>query len=280
MSIWMESLALLPKKSLSHLAGWMASRSLPSSMNQALIRRFAEHYQINLEEAEKPLGEYQSLQDFFTRRLKEEARPLAETPLVHPADAVITKNGEIEGKHLMQAKGLSYSVDGLLVDPYATDLCKGGYYLTYYLAPKDYHRVHSPCQGLVEAVTWVPGKLWPVNSWSVGKVPELFVVNERVVVRLKTEAGPLWLVMVGATNVGSIRLSFLPEFRSNRGRIKDPVNLDLGGEPIQLEKGQELGLFELGSTVILVLSAPVRAAWLNEGESDRAGVSRVRASLI
>lgn len=222
---------------------------LPGPLAQWSIQIFSRIYGINTTEAEKSLSEYQSIGEFFTRKLKPEARPIARTPLVHPADSVITQIGQIRRGQLIQAKGMSYSMKNLLQDPQAEIDFEGGLFATYYLCPTDYHRVHSPVSGVIESVTHVPGRLWPVNSWGVSKIPNLFCVNERVIVEISTAMGSVRVVFVGATNVGKITMSFEPQIVSNQGHFQESQKITYNpGRAVK--KGDELGVFHMGSTVI------------------------------
>lgn len=238
----------LPKNHVSFFIGWLVHLPLPRFIWTPIIRLFAHQYSIDLNEAEFPVDQYPSLGEFFIRRLKPGVRPLAETKVVHPADSVVTQAERIQSGKLVQAKDKFYSAVDLTADPKALDKYEGGFFLTYYLCPTDYHRVHSPVTGIVKKITHIPGNLWPVNNWSTENIPELFSVNERVCVEIETYQGPVNVVFVGATNVGQIELFIDSEIRGNqlvlsKTFIKDGLN-------ISVEKGQELGCFRMGSTVV------------------------------
>lgn len=221
------------------------------------MRTFAKHYNINLEEAEKSLAEYDSIGDFFTRRLKKGVRPVSHLPYVHPADSRITSRGRINADEILQAKGRTYKISEM-IDDTTWQRFKGGSYLTYYLCPTDYHRVHSPVDGEIREIRYQPGNLWPVNDWSVANIDRLFAVNERVILDINSDQGPLSLVFVGATNVGSIRLAFDAKFRTNHTHHRTPKVQKLT-QPIKVTRGQELGMFAMGSTVIIVAGPGYRS---------------------
>ena len=243
----------LPKKKLSYLTGRVVRVKRPRWLARFAANTFAKYYSLNMNEAEFPIESYQCLGDLFTRRLKEGVRPISDAPLVHCADAEITEKGLIAEGQLVQAKGSNYSIEQFLYDSHASEIFRGGLFMTYYLCPTDYHRVHFPFSGKVTAVTHIPGALWPVNPWSVRNIKDLFAINERVVVRMETEFGPAAVVLVGATNVGEMSLSFEPAVRSNR-----PGQIDVFHKsyevPYEAKQAEELGIFHMGSTVILVLS--------------------------
>lgn len=253
---------LLPRKQLSRFVGGLVHLRLPWPLRTLSIRLFASYYKIRIDEAEKPIQSYQSIGDFFIRRLKPGLRPLGATDLVHPADSVITQKGLLNSGTLLQAKGRTYRLDDFLGEVFS-DQYRGGAFATYYLCPTDYHRVHSPVQGAIGRVLWIPGDLWPVNSWSTQNIDQLFSINERVVVELLTAQGPLAFVMVGATNVGQMSLSFWSDFRTNCANQNKPLLRDFKGE-VKITKGQELGAFHMGSTVVLCLTQGVaKNDWLS-----------------
>jgi len=240
----------LPKKWMSHYVGMMAHLKMPAKLNRPLVKIFAKHYKIDLDEIEKPIEDYKSVGEFFSRRLKKEARPVL-GEVVHPCDGVLIESGKIHKELLIQAKGKSYSLNEFLPEnPWAEDFKEGSFF-TYYLAPHNYHRVHSPVTGEVKWSTLVPGELWPVNSWSVKNVESLYAVNERVVTGIKTERGKMILVMVGATNVGSMSFTFDPNIKTNSPRKKEVVQRTYE-EGRAINTGEEFGTFHLGSTVVAI----------------------------
>ena len=216
------------------------------------MKWFAGCYRLNLDEAEHPIEHYKSIGDLFVRRLKPGLRPVGAGDLVHPADSRITQQGPLNGGELIQAKGMAYKLDDFL-GPLSAQPYREGVFATYYLCPTDYHRVHSPVTGRIGRVVYIPGALWPVNEWSTRTIPHLFSINERVIVEILTDRGPVAVVLVGATNVGQMSLSFWEGFRTNSAKQKNPMVRDFAGS-VSLKKGDELGAFHMGSTVVLCLS--------------------------
>jgi phosphatidylserine decarboxylase len=242
----------IPKNHVSFFMGWLAHLPLPRFIWTPIIRLFASQYNISLAEAEFPVDHYASLGEFFVRKLKPGIRPLGSLKVVHPADSLVTQCDRIANGKLIQAKNKFYSVSDLTADPNALKKYDGGFFLTYYLCPTDYHRVHSPVTGVIKRVTHIPGTLWPVNAWSTENVPELFSVNERICVEIETYQGLVNVIFVGATNVGQIELAFDEEVRGNqlvlsKELIKDQLS-------IAIEKGSELGCFRMGSTIVALYS--------------------------
>jgi len=249
-------LRFLPKNHISYLTGLLVHIKFPKPISTLLIKLFSGHYRINEGEAEKPIGEYLSIGDFFIRKLKPGIRPIGEG-IVHPVDGDLTQFHTIMSGSLIQAKGLNYSLNKFMLNNESDQIFTNGSVLTYYLCPTDYHRTHSPVDGEIQSICYIPGKLWPVNTWSVNAISELFSVNERVVIWIKTELGMLAYVMVGATNVGKISLSFDEEVVTNiRPFRKEPYSKTYLS-PIAIKKGEELGVFNMGSTVIAVYSEGV-----------------------
>lgn len=249
---------LLPKNLLSYWFGRFMNIRLPKPIGPWSVRFFAKMYSIRIEEAEHPIEHYQCIGELFIRHLKPGMRPVdMDAAWVHPADAKLTMMGNIHNETMIQAKGKSYSVSEFLMlqSEEEKKRWEKGSYLTYYLCPTDYHRVHSPCDGKIISLRYLPGQLWPVNEWSVNTIDRLFAVNERVVIEIESERGPLALVMVGATNVGKMSFAFESRLITNdlsgdQAGIK-PFEIEYEA-PKEIFKGQELGCFHMGSTVILV----------------------------
>ncbi len=241
--------------------GFIASCEQPRPLILLLMLWFKSRYSLKMEEAEKKWYHYRSLGDLFTRKLKPELRPVAVSPLVHPCDSEVLRYGKIENDVLIQAKGLNYSLQEFVPLADIRDLYSFGTYVTYYLCPTDYHRVHSPVQGEIKKVLHIEGDLRPVKKELVKRHPRLYATNERVYVEIHTPQGPVGVVFVGATNVGSIRLSFDPSVRGNsKSAKKGPI---VYTPPLSLQKGAELGVFNMGSTIVLLLSSAVAkdVAW-------------------
>ena len=236
---------------VSRWTGQLVSQKVPTW----IVHAFAKHYKINLDEAEKTLKEYPSIQALFTRRLKAGARPIC-GDRVHPADAKVIQTGSVQKGSLLQVKGVEYSLEQLLGDKTLADKHQNSGYMTYYLCPTDYHRVHSPITGSIKSVRHIPGELWPVNQWGVSKIRGLFARNERVIFEVE-EAGtnqPWLVVMVGALNVGHIEVVFDPEVRTNACKANDTV-IKTYEPAIQRVVGAELGIFHMGSSVVLISGA-------------------------
>ena len=246
---------LLPQHLLSRLV-WALARARIGWLRRALIRGFLRHYPVNLAEAERSdPSDYDSFNDFFTRRLRPGARPIDPEPLAVacPVDGYVSQAGPLEGDTLLQAKGIRYSADALLGgEPALAARFAGGAFATLYLAPHNYHRIHMPLRGQLRLARHVPGDLFSVNTATADGVPDLFVRNERIACVFDTAAGPMAVVLVGALFVGSMSLSWAGEIRASRTRALRDLSLQ---PVIVLDKGAELGWFNMGSTVILMFGA-------------------------
>jgi phosphatidylserine decarboxylase len=242
---------LLPKKLLTVLMGKLASLE-GGALTHALIRRFVSHYGVDMAEAADPCIEsYASFNEFFTRPLRPGARPIAAADLVCPVDAAISQFGPIEHDQVFQAKGHSYSTTALLAgDAVLARRFDHGHFATLYLAPKDYHRIHMPCDGRLVRMVYVPGDLFSVNPLTARHVPGLFARNERVVCVFDTAFGPFVNVLVGATIVGSMATVWHGVV--NPPRRPQVRSWDYAGQDITLRKGEEMGRFLLGSTVVML----------------------------
>ncbi|MBC7465162.1 MAG: phosphatidylserine decarboxylase [Bdellovibrio sp.] len=239
----------LPKNHLSYFIGKLVHIRLPSFINKFIIANFAKAYHIRLEDAEFPYDQYPSLGEFFIRHLKPGIRPVASAWAVHPADSVITQAAVITGGKLIQAKNKTYSLDQFTKDPNAMAKWDQGTFLTYYLCPTDYHRVHSPVTGTIKKVRHIPGALWPVNAWSTENIHEMFSINERVLVEIETDRGPVGVMFVGATNVGHIILAFDETIIGNQLLSSAILEKEYS---LPVKKGDELGAFRMGSTVVML----------------------------
>lgn len=249
-SLLLSLLRFVPKNDLSRLVGRITRLEGGRSAHQAAIRAFCKQYGVAVEEAELPLSAYPSFASFFTRRLKPGARPIApgdDVP-VSPVDGAVSFAGIAEEGRLIQAKGRDYRLSSLLADQEEAARFKGGAYATLYLSPKDYHRIHAPLGGKILGYSYVPGELWPVNRPSVRGVADLFAVNERLITYLDTPLGRVAMVAVGATCVGRIRLLYDDVVTNEKGPAKT-VRYEV---PRSVGKGEELAVFEMGSTVILL----------------------------
>lgn len=243
-------LYVLPKNLISYLFGLLAQITFPGFVVREVIRGFAKIYKIDLYEAEKDVKEYKSLDDFFTRKLKTGIRPIGQG-IVHPADSDLTQMGKMSEGTLIQAKGKHYFLRDFIRNDKICDRLFDGYFFLYYLCPTDYHRVHSPVDGYITDIYYIPGKLWPVNTWSVNNIKNLFSINERVVINIETSQGFCSLVMVGATNVGKMTLTFDKDVITNKFLDRNPIQKKYEN-PIPVAKGDDLGAFHMGSTVVMV----------------------------
>ena len=238
----------LPKNHLSYAVGKLVHLKLPAFINTWIMAAFAKAYRINLQEAEFSIEKYPSLGEFFIRKLKPGVRPLGTTWALHPADAVITQAARIHSGKLIQAKDKTYSLKQFTAGDDALTKWDNGIFLTYYLCPTDYHRVHSPVSGTIKKVVHIPGALWPVNEWSTVNIEELFSINERVLVEIETDRGLVGVMFVAATNVGQIILSFDSEVVGNQF-TKNKIEKNYS---LKINKGDELGAFRMGSTVVML----------------------------
>ena len=242
----------LPKQALTAFAGWVATRRWGQATTR-LIAWFVNKYQVDMTEAAQPdIAAYAHFNDFFTRALRSDARPLAQGRWLCPVDGAISQFGAIENGQIFQAKGHAYSATALVGgdSALAAQFAKGSF-ATLYLSPRDYHRIHMPCAATLRQMVYVPGDLFSVNPTTARGVPGLFARNERVVCVFDTAQGPMVLVLVGATIVGSMATVWHGVVNPPRtGRIS---RHDYPAGQIQLAQGEEMGRFLLGSTVVLLL---------------------------
>lgn len=263
---------LMPKQWLTVLAGKFASARL-GGLTTAVIRRFVARYQVNMTEAANPdTASYASFNDFFTRPLREGARPLTDAEFICPVDGAISQFGPIEHDSIFQAKGHSYTTTALVGgDAALAAQFNDGSFATLYLSPKDYHRIHMPCAGRLRRMIHVPGELFSVNPTTARGVPGLFARNERVVCVFDSQFGPFVLTLVGATIVGSMATVWHGIVNPPRpGKVREWHYDDT---EISLLKGQEMGRFLLGSTVVMLLpkdSITFNSAW-QAGKAIRLG---------
>ncbi len=247
---------ILPQHFLSRVMGIIANSKIKWFKN-LLIGLFIRRYKVNMEEALLlSKDQYVNFNDFFTRPLKPNARIISksENTIIVPADGQISQMGTIENNQLIQCKGMNYSTEMLLTDKSKAKLFENGSFATIYLSPKDYHRVHSPIDANVTEMVYVPGSLFSVNKVTTQYVDNLFTKNERVICFLETKIGPVALILVGAMIVASVEISW-------EGLISNPVNIrekvtrnwHYKESPININKGDEVGRFLIGSTVIILL---------------------------
>ncbi|MCS5710164.1 archaetidylserine decarboxylase [Candidatus Berkiella aquae] len=265
--VWRQN--YLPQHFISWCYGKLSHCQIPWFKNWA-IQRFIRLYGINMQEAiEQDATAYPSFHDFFIRHLKPELRPVDHTPnaVCAPCDGVISQIGRIENGTLVQAKNHSYSVSALLGGDIDPKPFQNGHFTTIYLAPKDYHRVHMPCLGTLERMSYLPGDLFSVNPLTATHVDQLFARNERVVSLFKNQEGPFAMVLVGAMIVGNIATRWAGHISSQRN--KEPLHIQYPQtqeQHIVLDKGEEMGYFSLGSTVIMLFAENLR--WEKEYSQD------------
>lgn len=247
---------LVPQHLLSRMIGWLANSRITWIKNK-LIAWFIARYDVYLHEAEitDPFA-YQSFNDFFTRKIKSSLRPIdaAANVIVSPADGVISQFGTITNGMLFQAKDWFYSVDDLLGNDEYVEEFHHGKFMNIYLSPRDYHRIHAPFSGKLLKMSYIPGKLFSVNTVTCHNIPNLYARNERMVAIFATEIGLMAVVMIGAMIVAGIHTTWFGKITPNRNYKKQVWHYDQQATPIFLNKGDELGHFELGSTVIVLIN--------------------------
>ncbi|WP_341928677.1 archaetidylserine decarboxylase [Methyloversatilis discipulorum] len=267
----------MPKQALTRFAEFVANSRAP--WTRGIIPWFIRKYGVDMSEAARPdPADYACFNDFFTRALREGARPLADAPFVSPVDGTVIDCVQLDGDTLLQVKGHPHSARALVGgDAALVDLFDGGEAISIYLSPKDYHRIHMPCAGRLRRMVHVPGSLYSVNPATVAGVPGLFARNERVVCLFDSDFGPFVLTLVGAMVVGSMQTVW-------HGLINPPRSGTLrewryDDQDIRLARGEEMGRFLLGSTVVMLFPKGVlraRADWL-PGRSVRMGEAMAEA---
>jgi phosphatidylserine decarboxylase len=278
-SLYLALQRVLPARLLGRGVHAVA-RSRNALVKTLLIRAFVRLYGVDVSEASQPVpAGYDSFNAFFTRALKPGARPIDPDPmsLVSPADGAIQQIGRICGDEILQVKGIGYGTDALLGGEQA-QAYRDGSFVTIYLAPRNYHRVHMPAAGRIVRMTHVPGELWSVNATTTARVPGVFARNERLVCHCEAEWGPFAVVLVGALNVGSISTAWAGEVLPRRARVI--THWDYAAGRVTLARGASLGQFNMGSTVILLLPAGA-VSWrdsLAAGVAIRTGMALGRIS--
>lgn len=258
----LAALGRVPQGAVSRLAGMAADTPIPRSLRRTVLGGFARAVGIDVSEAELPIDEYPTLNRFFVRRLRPGARdwPGDHSILASPVEGIVGQLGTIRDGTLIQAKGRSYSAASLLGDADEAERYDGGVFITIYLSPRHYHRIHSPCDGTVPLARHLPGGLFPVNAAAVAHIDELFARNERLLCYLDGPLGRVALVAIGAYNVGRISAAFDADWgdpaaersvTNRRGRTT-PETRSYDPQP-RLEQGDELMAFHLGSTIVMLL---------------------------
>ena len=241
-----QILRVLPRVHLSRAVGRLCDQPIPSGVARAIERAYCRAYQVNMDEAEGHLGSYPSFDAFFTRPLKKGMRSISPDPVVSPSDGKLSCFGRIENEGQLHVKGQLYSVAELIGDQQDAQRYAGGQFAVVYLAPGDYHRVHSPVDGRITLLRGMPGDLFPVNAIGERYVPQLFVRNNRVAIVIDTEQlGRVTVVMVGATIVGRISVVAHPGPAVPPGaHVVEPA--------LPVSRGDEIGMFHLGSTAVVL----------------------------
>jgi phosphatidylserine decarboxylase len=265
---------LLPRYWLTAMI-WRIARIRHTGTKNFLITKFSSAFDVDLEEVKLDVpGDFATFNDFFIRELTDEARPIEDDDdtIVSPVDGTVSFAGAIHGDSIFQAKGIDYSLRDLLAtDTEEAEQYVHGNFATIYLAPYNYHRVHAPIAGELVAARYVPGDLFSVNVATVSNLRGLFRRNERLIMHFRTAVGPAALIFVGALNVGSISTPWTGEIRPRKTGVVDA--LDLSGHPTRVQRGDLLGWFNMGSTVILLLPKGV-SGWdddLEPGETVKMG---------
>jgi phosphatidylserine decarboxylase len=281
---WRAILALLdrlPQAALSRSFGWLADLHIPRPLRRTVLRTFARAVGIDVAEAERPIGDYASINAFFVRRLRPGVRAWPHDPATaaSPADGIMGQHGSITGGRLIQAKGRDYTAADLLVDAAEAQRFEGGTFLTIYLSPRHYHRLHAPCGGTIPFARYVPGALLPVNAAAVMHIAALFPRNERVICTIDAPIGRCAVVAIGAYNVGRISTAFDDAWAgsgratSNRGK---PAEIRRYDPPLPVAQGAELMAFHLGSTIVLLFEPGPRLTAPEPGTEIRLGTVLLR----
>lgn len=254
----LRALEYVPRKWLSRTVGKLVHAESPHWWATFVRDRLISYLNIPTHEAEKPVEEYHSFGAFFARKLKEGVRTISDAKLVSPCDGSLEEEGRIEEGRLYQCKGKTYPLYDLVGDVDLARHYEGGRFMTIYLAPHNYHRVHWPISGQLEETRFISGDFWPVNRMSVEYVEGLFCLNERYLSTIETGEGKLTLVMVGATNVGDMDIAHLS--RDQQEMMEGRGAGHLIHKSLRVNKGEEFGIFNMGSTVILLLDSSLSSA--------------------
>ncbi len=270
-------LRYVPKNHLSRAVGRLVHARLPQPIARRLVLWFAGAYQIDVDAAGKPLHDYPSIGHFFVRDLREGLRPI-EGDFVSPVDGTLRSFGVVTGGRLPQVKGKDYTLARFLGDETNAKRYDNGVFFNFYLSPQDYHHVHSPVGGAIVESVHIPGKLWPVNDWSLANVEELFSINERVVTLIECTVGVVAVVMIGATNVGKISVEY-DTFLSNNASANRTVVRHYNPPP-GIKAGERLGTFHMGSSVVVLVEPgrlDIRRVRLEAGKKAHYGAAVLRS---
>lgn len=246
---------IVPKAFLSRIFGYAARICLPASVLRILIRHYCVSFGVNVSEMEIPEKGFTTFDQFFTRRLKPGARLVDSDPaaVVSPVDGRIDQFGKITDMQIIQAKGIDFRLCDLIPEPYSR-MFENGLFLTVYLSPGDYHRIHSPVDGFIECGIHIPGKLFPVSECMVNGIKGLFTKNERIITLIRMKSGICAVCKIGAMNVGRISVEY-SDLTANTSAFRKSKTLSFpSNEALRLKKGDHLATFHIGSTVILLFS--------------------------
>jgi len=269
---------IMPNRLFSRLVGHLTRVRWPGFILRPFLKWYIGHYKVNVSEIEKDLSEFKTITEFFTRTLKPGVRPLAEgeNVLLCPVDGAMSQSGRIQEGTLIQAKGSTYTAAELLDNAEASKRFHNGSFMTIYLSPRDYHRMHTPLAGSISSYHYVPGALLPVNPPSVAYFKGLFARNERLISYIdypvpgeEGKTKQVAFVKVGATNVGRIRLSY-KDFVTNRWGFPSSKSFVLDN-PVELGAGDELAIFEMGSTIVMLFEPGVELDEISLDEKVRLG---------
>ena len=255
-------LKLLPKNLFSCLIGYIANLALPKILLNIWIKIFIRIYKIDMTDSKQK--SFKTFNAFFTRELDPQARPISQDTdsIVSPVDGLISHFGNIQDNEIIQVKGISYPLENLLINKKYFEIFKNGSFITIYLTPKHYHRIHSPISGDIKELYYIPGTLFPVNFFAVENIPGLFTLNERIITLIKNEElGFVSVIKVGATVVGKIKVVY-DTIESNK--MRHTIHKEYS--QIKISKGEELGRFEMGSTVILLFQNQIKFDSLQLGQ--------------
>jgi phosphatidylserine decarboxylase len=243
---------IIPKSLISRLFGYLTMIPLPRTAMRPLINWYCGKYGVNRSEFDEPESGFRNFNSFFTRQLKDGVRPLDSDPMavLSPVDARVDQFGAIDDRAIIQAKGIYYSVDDLIPSASAVNFIRGSF-ITLYLSPGDYHRIHSPVNGRITGYFNIPGRLYTVQEFMVKGLRGLFSINERLITFIRNPSGRVAVCKVGAMNVGRISLSYKPVMTNGAFRSRKEVIFSQG-ERVPVNAGEEIGVFHLGSTVILL----------------------------
>jgi len=263
---------LLPQHLLSKLM-FRFARIENVWIKNSFTHWFVNKHQVNLAEAERDgISDYVHFNDFFTRALKPQARPISESEIISPVDGVVSQAGQVKDSQILQAKGHHFSLSQLLAGE-PIEKIENGYFATIYLAPKDYHRIHMPFDGKLVSMRYIPGNLFSVNHKTVNNVNGVFARNERLVCLFDTFFGRVAFVLVGAIFVGSMETSWQGQITPPYGKVIKVF--DYKEKEFELSKGDELGRFNMGSTVIMLLPETAPALKLQSGQELKMGQSLI-----